>query len=51
MLNSEDQIMSSDILDGSMDQGMVLDPSGSFESQNPIEESELQLRKSTRKCT
>ncbi|KAH0652494.1 hypothetical protein KY289_030172 [Solanum tuberosum] len=49
MLNSEDQIMLSNILDNSMDQEMILGPSGSYESQNPIEESELQIRKSTRK--
>ena len=28
---------------------MIPGPSGSYESQNPIEESELQIRKSTRK--
>ncbi|KAH0776342.1 hypothetical protein KY290_007753 [Solanum tuberosum] len=49
MLNSEDQIMLSNILDNSMDQEMIPGPSGSYESQNPIEESELQIRKSTRK--
>ena len=47
MLNSDDQIMSQDMLDNSIDQEMILGPSGSCESQNPIEESELQLRKST----
>jgi len=49
MLNSEDQVMLSNILDNSMDQEMIPGPSGSYESQNPIEESELQIRKSTRK--
>ena len=32
-----------------MNQEMIHVPSGSYESQNPIEESELQIRKSTRK--
>ena len=32
-----------------MDQEIIFDPSGSYESQNPIEESELQIRMSTRK--
>ncbi|KAH0709255.1 hypothetical protein KY284_010682 [Solanum tuberosum] len=32
-----------------MDQEIILGEGESFESQNPIEESELQLRKSTRK--
>ncbi|KAK4737179.1 hypothetical protein R3W88_000876 [Solanum pinnatisectum] len=49
ILNSEDQAMLSDILDNSMDQEMIPGPSGSYESQNPIEESKLQIRKSTRK--
>ncbi|PHT58691.1 hypothetical protein CQW23_01054 [Capsicum baccatum] len=49
MLNSDDQIMSSDMLDYSIEQEMTVVPSGSCESQNPIEESKLHLRKSTRK--
>ncbi|KAH0707780.1 hypothetical protein KY290_011743 [Solanum tuberosum] len=44
ILNSEDHIISSDILDNSMDQEMIFGPSGSYESQNPIEESELQIQ-------
>ena len=32
-----------------MNQEMIPGPSGSYESQNPIEESELQICKSTRK--
>ena len=49
MFNSEDLVMLSDILDNSMDQKMILGPSGSYKSQNSIEEFELQTRKSTRK--
>ena len=49
ILNSEHHVILSNILDNSMDQNMIPDPSGSYESQNPIEESELQIRKSTRK--
>ena len=41
--------MSLDIFDKKVDQEIIPGPSGSFESQSPIEESELQLRKSTRK--
>ena len=41
--------MFSNILDNSMDQEMFPGPSGSYESQNLIEDSELQIRKSTRK--
>ncbi|KAH0679228.1 hypothetical protein KY284_020313 [Solanum tuberosum] len=48
ILNSEDQAMLSDILDNSKDQEMIPSPSMSYESRNPIEESELQIRKSTR---
>ncbi|KAH0671590.1 hypothetical protein KY289_026083 [Solanum tuberosum] len=44
MLNSENQIMLSNILDNSMDQEMIPGPSGSYESQNPIEDSELQIQ-------
>ena len=43
MLNSEDQIILSNILDNSMNQEMIPGPSGSYESQNPIEEFELQI--------
>ncbi|KAF3638907.1 hypothetical protein FXO37_24173 [Capsicum annuum] len=49
MLNSDDQIMSQDMLDNFIGQEMIPGPSGSCESQNPIEEYELQLRKSTKK--
>jgi len=49
MLTSEDQIMLSNILGNSMDQEMILGPSGSYESQNPIEKSELRICKSTKK--
>ena len=31
-----------------MDQEIISGPSGSYESQNPIEKSELQIHKSTR---
>lgn len=41
--------MLSDILDNSMDQETISGPSGCYESQNPIDESELQIHKSTRK--
>ena len=49
MLSSKDQIMFSNILDNSMDQEMIPGPNGSYESQNPIEVSKLQICKSTRK--
>lgn len=49
MLNTEDQEMLSNILDNSTDQEMISGPSGNYESQNPREESKLQIRKSTRK--
>ena len=48
-LTSEDQIMLSNILDNLMDQEMIPGPGGSYESQNPIEEVELQICKNTRK--
>ncbi|KAH0720233.1 hypothetical protein KY284_005263 [Solanum tuberosum] len=47
--DGKNQIMLSNIVDNSMDQDMIPSPSGSYESQNPIKESELQIRKSTRK--
>ena len=39
ILNLEDQVIFSDILDNSMDKEMIPSPNGSYESQNPIEES------------
>jgi len=41
MLNSKDQVMSSSILDNSMDQEMISGLSGSYESKNPMKKSKL----------
>ncbi|KAH0658182.1 hypothetical protein KY289_026930 [Solanum tuberosum] len=41
ILNLEDHVMLSDIFDNLKDQEMIPDPSGSYESQNPIEKFEL----------